>query len=62
MKNLDEIWQEYIEQNLLSQHTLRELAWHIEYDTDPAEDITMATDMDLKQLGSYMDLEVFFLK
>ena len=51
MKNLDDIWQEYIDQDCLSPHTLKELAWHIEYDPDPVDAITMATDMGLKQLA-----------
>jgi len=52
MKKLDDIWEEYINQGSLSPHTLKELAWHIEYDIDPADAITMATDMGLKELGS----------
>jgi len=54
MKNLDDIWQEYINQDFLSSHTLKGLVWHIEYDAYPVEAITMATDMGLKQLGPYI--------
>ncbi len=50
MKALDDIWEEYVNHDGLSLHSLKELAWHIEYDPNPVEAITMATDMDMKQV------------
>jgi hypothetical protein len=45
MKNLDQIWQDYINQDTLSTETINDLIWHIENDKLPEEAITMATDM-----------------
>jgi hypothetical protein len=51
MKNLDDIWNEYIEQESLSPQTKRDLIWHIENDTDPAIAIEMIADMGLKEFA-----------
>lgn len=45
MKNLDEIWQDYLNQDVVSTDTLNNLIWHIENDEWPEEAISMATDM-----------------
>jgi len=44
MKNLDDIWQEFIDQDALSTQTINDLIWHIENDERPGA-ISMATDM-----------------
>ena len=49
MKNLDDIWQEYINQNSLSIQTLKDLIWHIENDVEQEDSIIMATDMMVKE-------------
>lgn len=45
MQNLDNIWQEYINHDSLSQQTLNDLIWYIENNDKPEEAIVMATDM-----------------
>lgn len=45
MKNLDEIWQDYLDQDVLNGDSLNELIWHIEHDNAAGEALTMATDM-----------------
>lgn len=54
MKNLDDIWNEYINYNSLSPNSLKELTWHMEYDLDPLEAIRIATDMGLKELVPFI--------
>lgn len=49
MKNLDDIWQEYINQNSLSTQTLKDLIWHIENDVEQEDSIIMATDVMVKE-------------
>lgn len=49
MKNLDDIWQEYINQNSLSTQTLKDLIWHIENDVEQEDSIIMSTDMMVKE-------------
>jgi len=54
MKSLDDIWDEYINNDKLKSQTISDLAWHIDNDIDPAGAITMATDMGLKELGPHI--------
>jgi len=54
MKTLDDIWQEHINHESLTPKTMQDLVWHIENDVDPLDAITMATDMDLKELSPYI--------
>jgi hypothetical protein len=48
MKSLDDIWQEYINQNALSTQTLKDLIWYIEND-DTSETVVMVTDILVKE-------------
>jgi len=54
MKTLDEIWNEYEEPCVISKENEKALIWHLEHDEDPADAITLTTDMGLKQLGPYL--------
>mgnify|MGYP003453338563 FL=1 len=51
MKTLDDIFDEYCDQDLLIPQTLKELIWHLEHDADPARSISRTTDMGLKKLA-----------
>lgn len=48
MKSLNDIWQEYINQNALSTQTLKDLIWYIEND-DTSETVVMVTDILVKE-------------
>ena len=55
MRTLDQIWQEYIDNDeILPKDALKDLIWHIEHDELPIEAIILATDMRLYKLGSTM--------
>ncbi|MGD0465409.1 MAG: HEAT repeat domain-containing protein [Gammaproteobacteria bacterium] len=53
MKNLNDIWQEYINHNTLSTQTLNDLIWHIEND-DTSETVVMVTDILIKECGGIL--------
>ena len=53
MKNLNDIWQEYINHNTLSTQTLNDLIWYIEND-DTSETVVMVTDILVKECGGIL--------
>ncbi len=58
MKNLDSIWQEYINQNFLSKQTLNDLIWYIDNNSKPEEAIVMAIDMLIEEPNNKVLMEL----
>lgn len=51
IKTLDEIWNDHISYDVLPVQSKKDLLYHFENDEDPAAAISLATDMELKELG-----------
>lgn len=50
-RDLDEIWQEYLDSGELSSATTKELAWHIDEGPNPLEAMSIAADIGLVHLA-----------
>lgn len=57
MKNLDNIWQEYLN-NTLNKQVLKDLIWYIENNDKPEEAIVMATDMLVEEPNNKILMEL----